>query len=109
MEEFRDAIKNCKNKRAPGYAGTVVELTKSAFTALHCGLLYLLNMYWRNGFILEELGVCYCNTNIRKRKQNITKIIEVRVRHINFTKMIARRMRAISEILLNEEQNSLEE
>jgi hypothetical protein len=45
MGEFREAMKNYKNKRAPGCARTDVELTKYALTALHCGFLCLLNIY----------------------------------------------------------------
>jgi hypothetical protein len=102
------ALKNIKN--APCYDGINLELIKYALTALHYKFLDLLNICWRNGYILKEQGVAIVISIYKKGNRencaHYSGICLLCAAYKLHAKIISRRISIISEPLLIEEQNS---
>lgn len=109
FEELKEALENTKNRKATGPDGINMELLKYGGTVLHGRLRHLINKCWRTKMIPETWKTAEVMSLFKKGDRrdcrNYRGISLLNAIYKIYTRIINKRLRIITEVLLEEEQN----
>lgn len=109
FEELKEAIEHTKNRKATGPDGINMELLKYGGNALHGRLLQLINKCWRTRMIPESWKIAEVISLFKKGNRedcrNYRGISLLNAIYKIYTRIVNKRLRIITEVLMEEEQN----